>query len=75
MMHKFKVIRLSGIDKSLGLREGDLISVPESQLKKTIKLCVLPKRLQGKGHGERGIYWCFHEGDLREVRGYGSDTL
>lgn len=66
-MPRYEVKRVKDFDKLLGIVEGDIITASLSQIHNRIKLCRLPKRLNGKGHGHNGNYWCFNENDIKMI--------
>lgn len=66
-MPRYQVKRVNDFDKRLGIVEGDIIKASATQVHNKIKLCRLPDRLKGKGHGHNGNYWCFNENDLKLI--------
>lgn len=66
-MPRYEVINVNHYDIKLGLQVGDVITASISQIPNKIKICRLPKRLRGKGHGSNGNYWCFSQYDLKRL--------
>lgn len=71
MERKFKVISVDDIDRSIGIKVGDIVTL--IQTKEELSLCKLPERLHGKGHDnfrkfKEQNYWWFFSSQLEEIK-------
>lgn len=71
MKKKYKIINLTGVDKSTGLEIGDIVEVTVNYNSYQV-IIKLPKRLYGNGHNadryKKKNYWFLLKNYLEEIK-------
>ena len=79
-MLKYRVIELSGIDQSIGLKVGDVVRCRDTEIHLPIKMCLLPYRLKARGHygrnekSKKRNQWAFASVSLTRIMKQGDNN-